>query len=379
VDSVWELFGPLLAGARLVGVEERLLADPVGLVGLLAAERVSRLVAVPSFLRLLVELAGERLSGLSLREVVSSGEPLPGELAGRLRALLPAGCRLLNLYGSTEVAADATWFEITGEPGERVPIGRPLDNVCVYVLGPGGEPLPLGAVGELAVGGAGLALGYLGRAAAEGEQRFLPDQLSGRPGQRLYRTGDLGRWRPDGQLEYLGRADRQVKIRGVRVEPAELEQTLPHHPHVREAAVVARPGPDGTQLLAFLTPTHPDTNLDTLHAYLRTRLPDQLIPAHLAPLDQLPRLPHGKIDRTTLADQYESLVASVARSPVTAPRSAPIAPYMGCQSHLSTPHNSSTTPCRRSLRRVKSADSSPATPASGRLGTSRFRTSCHRP
>jgi amino acid adenylation domain-containing protein len=315
VDSVAELFGPLAAGVRLVVVDEARAADPRALAEVLVREGVTRLVAVPSLLSALVEVAGERLGASRLRQIISSGEPLTGEVVRRVRRALP-GCRLLNLYGSTEVAADATWYAVDGEQAERVPIGRPLDNVWVRVLGPVRELVPVGAVGELFVGGAGVADGYVG-AARDQEERFLADPFA--PGERLYRTGDLGRWRADGVLEFLGRADRQVKIRGVRVEPGEVEQVLLAQPAVREAAVVARRGPEGTELAAFLVLAEPDAPLDGVRALLRARLPDQLVPAHLVPLAELPRLPNGKVDRAALAQRGDT--GAVARAAKTEPRS----------------------------------------------------------
>jgi amino acid adenylation domain-containing protein len=318
VDSLWELFGPLVAGVPLVVADEAAVRDPRLLAGLLVRERVTRLVAVPSLLAGLLELAPAELAGSRLRRLTSSGEPLTGGLARRLQELLPA-CRLLNLYGSTEVTADASWYALVGggELEERVPIGRPLANVRVRVLGPAGELVPVGAVGELYVGGAGLALGYYGSAVAENEQRFLADRFL--PGERLYRTGDLVRWRSDGQLEFVGRADRQLKLRGVRVEPAELEQVLQAHEAVREAAVVARAGPDGPELVAFVVLAEAEVSADTLRAYLRSRLPEQLVPAHLLPLEQLPRLPSGKLDRTTLAERSDTTARTQAYEPPVTP------------------------------------------------------------
>jgi hypothetical protein len=181
-----------------------------------------------------------------------------------------------------------------------VPIGRPLDNVWVRVLGPAGELVPVGVVGEIHVGGAGVSPGYLGAAAGEGGERFVSDPLAPEDGP-LYRTGDLGRWRADGLLEFCGRADRQVKVRGVRVEPGEVENALERHPAVREAAVVARAGPAGTELVGFVVPAGEPVGADALRAHLRALLPDPMVPAHLSGLDELPRLPNGKTDRAALA------------------------------------------------------------------------------
>jgi hypothetical protein len=198
-----------------------------------------------------------------------------------------------------------------------VPIGRPLANVHVRLLGPAGELVPLGAVGELYVGGAGLALGYHGHAARGNEERFLPDRFA--PGNRLYRTGDLARWRSDGQLEFVGRADRQLKVRGVRVEPGELEQVLRAHEAVREAAVVARGGPDGPELVAFVVLARAEVSADALRAYLRSRVPEQLVPAHLVPLEELPRLPSGKVDRAALAERSDTSARTQPYEPPATP------------------------------------------------------------
>ena len=216
------------------------------------------------------------------------------------------------------MAADATCYEFKRDPGERIPIGRPIDNVHVRILGPDRELLPPGAIGQLYVGGAGLSPGYTGHAATSQQDRFIDDPLQ--PGHSLYQTGDLARWRSDGHLDYLGRSDRQLKIRGVRVEPAEIEHVLSQHPHIREAAVITRPTPNGPELAAYLTTTTPKPAPDALRAYLKNRLPDQLIPTHLTILDHLPHLPNGKLDHTTLTNHTPT--PDGRRTVAPAPRSA---------------------------------------------------------
>jgi amino acid adenylation domain-containing protein len=297
VDSVAEVFGPLLAGVRLVVASEGVVGDPLGLLELVVGEGVSRVVGVPSLLRVWVEEAGGVLAGSGLRLVVCSGEELSVELAVGLRRCLPVGCRLVNVWGSTEVAADASWFELVADPVGRVPLGRPLANVRVRVLGGLGEPVPVGSVGELFVGGVGVSPGYLGWAAGERE-RFVEDPFL--PGERLFRTGDLGRWSRRGELEFLGRVDRQLKVRGVRVEPGEVEGVLEGHSGVREAAVVARVGVEGPELAGFVVPAGVGVSGDELSAWLRHRLPVQLVPASLQVLDALPRLANGKTDLAAL-------------------------------------------------------------------------------
>ncbi|HEU0076034.1 MAG TPA: amino acid adenylation domain-containing protein, partial [Longimicrobiaceae bacterium] len=239
VDSVWEVFGPLLAGVPSVLVPDEDARDPEALVAHLSLRGVTRIVLVPSLLGALLDAypeIGRRCPRLRL--VVTSGEALRPELARRFAEALP-GARLLNLYGSSEVAADSTHHPVGQTVGERVPIGRPIWNTHVYVVDAAMEPAPAGAAGELYVAGKGVARGYMGNPAATAE-RFVPDPFGGVPGERMYRTGDRARWTAGGELEYLGRADQQVKVRGFRIELGEVEAALRAHPAVREAAVVAR-------------------------------------------------------------------------------------------------------------------------------------------
>jgi natural product biosynthesis luciferase-like monooxygenase protein/amino acid adenylation domain-containing protein/non-ribosomal peptide synthase protein (TIGR01720 family) len=297
VDSVWELFGPLLAGVPSVLLPEDTVKDPARMVEALEANRVTRLVLVPSLLRALLEVPdmARRLS--ALRTWVTSGERLPEELAARFREQLPHA-RLLNLYGSSEVAADATAGVVdTG----LVTIGRPIDNLRAYVLDGALRPVPPGVRGELYVAGPGVARGYLGRADATAE-RFVPEPFGEEPGARMYRTGDVARWSPDGQLEYLGRADDQVKVRGARVEPGEVEASLALHPSVSRVAVVAHESAPGDARLVAWVVLQPGQVLDAavLRAFLKARLPDFMVPSAFEALEALPLTPSGKVDRRLL-------------------------------------------------------------------------------
>ncbi len=218
--SVWEFFWPLLAGARLVLARPGGHRDPAYLAGLIRDEKVTVCHFVPSMLRAFLREPGLEGSCVSLRDVVCSGEALPYELQEAFFARLPS--RLHNLYGPTEAAVDVTFWECRrGDPRRVVPIGRPLANTTMHVLDAALRPLPVGVPGELYIGGVQLARGYLNRPRLTAE-RFLEAGGLG----RLYRTGDRGRWLADGTLEYLGRGDRQVKLRGFRVEPGEVEAAL---------------------------------------------------------------------------------------------------------------------------------------------------------
>ena len=253
--SVWELFVPLLSGARLVLARAGMQADAAYLAEAVERHGVTVLQLVPSMLGAFLEEAEAAGCG-TLRRLFCGGEALGRAVAEKAKTVLPHA-ELHNLYGPTEVSIDATHFGPVGDEGSAeeggvTPIGRPIDNARVYVLDAGLRPVPEGVAGELYVAGAGLARGYLLRAALTAE-RFVPDPFSG-SGQRMYRTGDLGRW-VGGVLEYIGRADEQVKVRGHRIELGEIEAALSSHPCVREAAVVAREDEGGhKRLVAYVVP-----------------------------------------------------------------------------------------------------------------------------
>jgi len=233
----------------------------------------------------------------------------------RLRAAAP-GCRLINGYGPTEntrsTCAHGRAADDTLEPS--VPIGRPIAGTRVYVLGPGGTLAPAGMPGELCIGGAGLARGYVGASDAA-SARFVPDPFDPTPGARLYRSGDRVRWRDDGTLEFLGRLDSQVKIRGHRVEPAEIEATLLEHPAVRAAAVAALRDDQGAASLVACIET--DADDPTIRDLLRRRLPPPMVPA-LHRVAALPMTAAGKIDRAAVAALARA--AAPARAAYAAPR-----------------------------------------------------------
>ncbi|OLF14431.1 hypothetical protein BLA60_04745 [Actinophytocola xinjiangensis] len=293
VDAVWESLDPLLHGVPLVVLPDGIVRDPSAFVAALAEHRVTRLVAVPSLLRLLLDAPGA-LPDLTL--CVSSGEELTPDLARRLRTRLPAA-RLVNLYGTTEVAADVTRYTVP-DGARRVAIGGPIAGARLHLLDRALGPVPVGVPGEIHVGGEVVARGYLGAPGLTAE-RFVPSPFG--DGERLYRTGDLGRYRPDGVVELLGRADRQVKVRGVRVELGEVASTVAEFGSVADCAVLVRTELGDTQLLAYVLPA-PGRDLDpaALDAHLRARLPSHLVPT-IVPIAELPLLPNGKVDTAALA------------------------------------------------------------------------------
>ncbi len=301
--SVWELFWPLAVGARLVLARPGGQRDPAYLARRIEEQGVTTLHFVPSMLRVFLEQA-DRGRCRSLRRVMASGEALPAELARRFHevGLGDSGtAELHNLYGPTEAAVDVTAHACRpGEAGRSVPIGRPISNLGIWLLDRELRPVPLGVPGELYIGGVGLARGYLRRPALTAEH-FVPHPL-GSLGARLYRTGDLARFVPDGEIEFLGRTDDQVKLRGFRVEPGEIEAALARLPAVGEAAVVVREErPGDVRLAAYVVPASflaPEES--ELRDGLRRLLPEHMVPADFFVVDALPLTPSGKLDRGAL-------------------------------------------------------------------------------
>ncbi|KZM69928.1 non-ribosomal peptide synthetase [Nocardia terpenica] len=300
----WEIFAPLVSGGTVVLAPPGAERDPAALVRAVLDSGATVLQGVPSVLSLLAtEPDWQRCT--SLRLIFSAGEPLHAELAHRLLDPLGPGAELWNTFGPTECSIDITAHRF--DPAQttgQVPIGRPLDGMRVLLLDAEGELAPIGVPGELYAGGPGVARGYLGRSALTAE-RFVPDPY-GPDGARLYRTGDRARWRPDGILEFLGRLDDQVKVRGVRIEPGEVESVLTGHPEIRQAAVVASADRSGVrQLVAYIVATR-EISVGELRASLRTRLPDYLVPSVFVPLAEFPRTGSGKLDRAALPDPWSA-------------------------------------------------------------------------
>ena len=323
--SVFEVFGALLRGGTLHLVDDALRADARGLVDWIARTHIAHAYVPPFALQELAD-AARRGRLASLRRVLVGVEPIPLALLAGLRRDVP-GLAVINGYGPTEATVCATAYDVALDGDEDAasiaPIGAPLTGVTAYVLGTDGELVPFGVDGELYVGGAGLALGYHDRRAATA-LRFVPDTWSDVPGARLYRTGDVVRRRDDGVLVFRGRADAQIKLHGLRIEPGEIEAALRAHASVRDAVVVLRDNGATRALVAYVVGTGDVAALDS---HLAECLPAALRPAQVVPLAALPLTSHGKIDRnalpapavaavtdTTLQSATEHTVADIWRS-----------------------------------------------------------------
>ena len=303
VDSIWEIFGPLLAGVPNVMIPQEAVRDPEEMLQVLAREHVTRIVLVPSLLRTLLDHAPNlerRAPDLWLWSC--SGEVLPADLAKRFREAFPQAI-LLNIYGSSEVAADVTCHEATDRDlASSVAIGRPISNTQIYLVDADGDPVPVGIRGEIYVGGDGLARGYLNRPELTAE-RFVANWLAPEQSPRLYRTGDLGRFRGNGEIEYMGRVDSQVKLRGLRIELGEIESVLGSHAGIDEAVVTVGGEGEQQKLSAYLVVKDDGKaapSAGELRRYLRTKLPEHMVPASYWRVDQFPLLPSGKVNRAAL-------------------------------------------------------------------------------
>jgi amino acid adenylation domain-containing protein len=304
--SVWELWGALLYGGRLVMVPHLTSRSPEDFYRLLVSEGVTVLNQTPSAFRQLAR-AEERLGmdpRLALRLVVFGGEALEMQtLRGWFERHGDQQPRLINMYGITETTVHVTYRPLTvHDVDSGSVIGREIPDLKVHLLDASLRPVAPGIAGEICVGGAGLARGYLNRPELTAE-RFVSDPFSSLPGARLYRSGDLGRWKPDGDLEYLGRIDQQVKIRGFRIELGEIEAALNRHPNVRECVVVAMESPDGGEkrLVGYVVARdEAGFRPDEVRAFLRDELPGYMVPGQLIVLESLPLTVNGKVDRAAL-------------------------------------------------------------------------------
>jgi amino acid adenylation domain-containing protein len=302
--SVWQFLSPLLVGGRVHIFNDEVARDPRLLLAEVAARGVTILETVPSLLSVMT--TGESGEGLgSLRWMIATGEALPPALCRQWLGRHP-NVPLLNAYGPTECSDDVTHHVIRQTPeaeAMRVPIGRPVANTRLYVLDGRLSPAPAGVAGELYVGGDGVGRGYFGdpgRTAAS----FIPDPFAHEPGARLYRTGDLARWLTDGELEFIGRIDYQVKVRGFRIELGEIEAVLGRHPSVCAAVVLVREDAHAQSRLTAYAVAEQGSELseEELRGFLKERLPDYMVPSAFVVLDELPLTANGKVDRKALPE-----------------------------------------------------------------------------
>jgi surfactin family lipopeptide synthetase A len=295
--SVWELFWWALEGATLAFLVPGGERNPLAIAEAVRRHRVSVMHFVPSMLNVFLESieAKGAASLASLRQVFASGEALTPSHVRKFNALLDA--RLTNLYGPTEATVDVTYFDCPrGRDIDIVPIGKAIDNIRMYVLRDGREAA-VGETGELCIAGIGLARGYLNNPALTAE-KFVDNPVN--PGERIYRTGDLARWLPDGNIEYLGREDHQVKIRGLRVELGEIESTVREYPGVIDCVAMVEKHSESVLILVAHVVSRAELDGAALKAYLRKRLPEYMVPHRFERLAELPLTSSGKADRKAL-------------------------------------------------------------------------------
>ena len=302
--SVWQLLAGLLVGARVDVFDDDAVRDPARLLDSLKTQGISIVEVVPSMLRAMLEAAAiSDSSDLSkLRWMIATGEALPPALVRDWFRLYP-DIPMLNAYGPTECSDDVTHYAIRVPPAAdevQIPIGRPIANTRLYIVDPAGSPVPVGIAGELQVGGEGVGRGYLNDPVRTA-QAFVPDPFRPGRGARLYKTGDLARYRPDGNIEFLGRIDHQVKIRGFRIELGELEAVLARHPAVQACVAVALPDANGEKrLVAYVAADGEALKPAELRTFLKSSLPDYMLPSAFVFLNELPLTPNGKVDRKAL-------------------------------------------------------------------------------
>ena len=307
-----DVFLPLTSGATLSMPDDETVLRSAESLEWLAAESVSVIHVTPSFARLW--LAGRRGGGAGAwrpRWVFFSGEPLTGSLVARWREAVPSG-EIVNLYGPTETCMVKSWYRVPRDPGPGVqPIGRAIPGSDLVVVDPEGRPCAAGQAGEITIRTAFGTLGYLSTAPESDRARFRMDAGGSDPGECVYHTGDLGRRRADGVLDILGRIDHQLNVRGMRVEPEEIEGALETHPGVRHAAVAARSsGPDDVSLVAYLVGD--SVSPAELRSHLRQRIASPLVPDRFTFVDALPVLPNGKIDRRALSESEVAGIEEIA-------------------------------------------------------------------
>jgi amino acid adenylation domain-containing protein len=307
--SVRDIIAPLLAGAKLVLVPDKEVKDPFALLSKIKEHGVTCILSMaPTMLRSLTDAAAGD-TGETLRLILTSGESLSLAECARVRAMFGEQVSIVNQYGATECTMSSTQYRAPESQSSGVALaGKPIANSQVYILDPYLRQCPVGVPGEVYIGGAGVARGYL-QSPDLTALKYIPNPFSKEPGARLYKTGDLARFLPSGDIELHGRVDRQVKVRGIRIEPGEIESVLKDHENVRDAVVIVREDTPGNQrLVAYVVLRQPD---DNLRAFVKTRVPDYMVPAVFVVLDKLPLTPNGKVDHAGLPIPDESSVSSI--------------------------------------------------------------------
>lgn len=298
--SVRDIIGPLIAGAKLVLVPDNEVKDPFALLSRIKDHDVTCILSItPTMLRALTDAVAETgTTRETLRLILTSGESLAVSECARVRAVLGERVSIVNQYGATECTMSSTRYRVPVSRSSGMALaGKPIANSQVYILDPYFGQCPAGVPGEVHIGGVGVARGYL-MSPALTAVKYIPHPFSEKAGARLYRTGDVGRFLRGGDIELHGRVDRQVKIRGIRIEPGEIETVLNDHEHVREAAVIVREDTPGNQrLVAYVVLRQPDVHL---RAFVKARVPDYMVPAAFVVLDKLPLTPNGKVDHAAL-------------------------------------------------------------------------------
>ena len=298
--SVRDILGPLIAGAKLVLVPDNEVKDPFALLSRIQAHDVTCILSItPTMLRAVTDAATEfGTTRETLRLILTSGESLSLSECARVRAVLGERVSIVNQYGATECTMSSTQYRVPESQSSGMAlVGKPIANSQVYVLDAHLRQCPVGVAGEVHIGGVGVARGYFNSPDLTAS-KYIPDPFSETPGARLYRTGDLGRFLANGDIELHGRLDRQIKVRGIRIEPGEIETVLNNHENVREAAVIVREDTPGNQrVVAYVVLRQPDNQL---RAFVKARVPDHMVPAAFVMLDKLPLTPNGKVDHAAL-------------------------------------------------------------------------------
>jgi amino acid adenylation domain-containing protein/non-ribosomal peptide synthase protein (TIGR01720 family) len=311
--SVWEIVWWFFVGARVCMLRPGGEKEPEEIVQSIERNKITTMHFVPSMLTVFlhyIENCSNSSKLSSLKHVFASGEALNPEHANKFNKLLAGqAAKLVNLYGPTEATVDVSYFDCSiGQVLKSVPIGKPIDNIKLYIVNKNNKPQPVGVAGELCIAGDGLARGYLNKPELTAE-KFVENPFT--PGARMYRTGDLAKWRPDGNIEFLGRLDHQVKIRGFRIELGEIETELLKYPSVKETVVVAKEGQDGDKYLCAYIVAEGELTITELRDHLFRELPDYMIPSYFVQLEKMPLSPNGKADRKALPEPNSNIRTGV--------------------------------------------------------------------